>query len=259
MKVLIIEDEIPSRLNLQRALKAIANDLEVVGMLGSVSEAVEWFGAHPEGADLIFMDVQLSDGLGFDIFKATQVSGQVIITTAYDNYALDAFKIHSVDYLLKPIEREALRSAVDHCRALSQPSQVSQPAIDYAKLAELFTQPTKPRYKDRFLVKVGDKIIPIDTDNINLFYAESKTTYLTTAEGREYVIDDSLDTIEGKIDGTKFYRIGRSHIVSLKAIQVVTKHFGSRLKVQLKAPQRDDLFVSRARANDFLEWLNGGE
>lgn len=256
MRVLIIEDEIPSRLNLQRALLTIANDLEIVGMLGSVSDSVEWFNAHPEGADLIFMDVQLSDGLGFDIFKATKVKGQVVITTAYDNYALEAFKIHSVDYLLKPIEPEALRDAVDHCRSLTKPSVG---AIDYTKLAELFSQPQKPRYKDRFLVKVGDKIIPIGTDNITLFYAENKTTYLTTSEGRDYIIDDSLDTIEGKIDGTKFFRIGRSQIIALNAIQVVSKHFGSRLKVQLKSSPREDLFVSRARANDFLEWLNGEE
>lgn len=256
MKVLIIEDEIPSRLNLQRALLSIAGDLEIVGMLGSVSEAVEWFDTHPEGADLIFMDVQLSDGLGFDIFKATAVKGQVVITTAYDNYALDAFKIHSVDYLLKPIEQGALRAAVDHCRSLTQPA--IEP-INYTKLAELFSQPQKPRYKDRFLVKVGDKIIPISADNITLFYADNKTTYLTTSEGRDYIIDDSLDTIEGKIDGSKFFRIGRSQIVALNAIQVVSKHFGSRLKVQLKSSGRDDLFVSRARSNDFLEWLNGGE
>ena len=122
MKVLIIEDEIPSRLNLQRALLSIAGDLEIVGMLGSVNEAVEWFAAHPEGADLIFMDVQLSDGLGFDIFKATAVKGQVVVTTAYDNYALDAFKIHSVDYLLKPLDTESLRNAVNHCRTLLSPS-----------------------------------------------------------------------------------------------------------------------------------------
>ena len=256
MRVLIIEDEIPSRLNLQRALMSIANDLEIVGMLGSVSDSVEWFDAHPEGADLIFMDVQLSDGLGFDIFKAAKVKGQVVITTAYDNYALEAFKIHSVDYLLKPIEPEALRDAVDHCRLLTKPSVG---AIDYTKLAELFSQPQKPRYKDRFLVKVGDKIIPIGTDNITLFYAENKTTYLTTSEGRDYIIDDSLDTIEGKIDGAKFFRIGRSQIIALNAIQVVSKHFGSRLKVQLKSSVREDLFVSRARANDFLEWLNGEE
>ena len=113
--------------------------------------------------------------------------------------------------------------------------------------------------KASYEVKVGDKIIPISADNITLFYADNKTTYLTTSEGRDYIIDDSLDTIEGKIDGSKFFRIGRSQIVALNAIQVVSKHFGSRFKVQLKSSGRDDLFVSRARSNDFLEWLNGGE
>lgn len=253
MNVLIIEDEIPSRLNLQRAIGTIAPDLTIVGSIGSVAEAVEWFNSHPEGADLIFMDVQLSDGLGFDIFKKVAVKGHVVVTTAYDNYALDAFKIHSIDYLLKPLDKEALAGAIDHCRILSQSSNTAP--IDYNALAELFSPKTP--YKDRFLVKVGDKIILVKVENIVLFYSENKTTYLVTNENREYIIDDSLDAIEGKLDPKHFFRIGRSYIVALEQIQVVTKHFGSRLKVQLRSSRRDDLFVSRARATEFLEWLNG--
>lgn len=253
MNVLIIEDEIPSRLNLQRAIGTIAPDLNIVGSIGSVAEAVEWFNSHPEGADLIFMDVQLSDGLGFDIFKKVAVKGHVVVTTAYDNYALDAFKIHSIDYLLKPLDKEALAGAIDHCRTLSQSSNTAP--IDYNALAELFSPKTP--YKDRFLVKVGDKIILVKVENIVLFYSENKTTYLVTNENREYIIDDSLDAIEGKLDPKHFFRIGRSYIVALEQIQVVTKHFGSRLKVQLRSSRRDDLFVSRARATEFLEWLNG--
>ena len=255
MRVLIIEDEIPSRLNLQRALGVVADDLDIVGHLGSVAETIEWFEAHPEGADLIFMDVQLSDGLCFDIFKSTNVVGKVVITTAYDNYALDAFRIHSIDYLLKPIENSALEAAVNHCRSLTQPTH----NIDYSKLAELFAPHQRPQYKDRFLVKVGDRIIPIEVNNIVLFYSENKTTYLTTDEGREYVIDDSLDMVESKVDGAKFFRIGRSHIVALKHIKHVSRHFNSRYKLHLKNNTRDDLFVSRARANDFMEWLNGSK
>ncbi len=254
MRVLIIEDEIPSRLNLQRALANIATDLHIVGSIGSVKEAVEWFGAHPEGADLVFMDVQLSDGLCFDIFKSVKVAGHVVITTAYDHYALDAFKIHSVDYLLKPLDTESLRNAVNHCRTLLSPSS-PQAAIDYSQLAELLTP--KTGYKDRFLVKVGDKIILVKVENIAFFYSESKTTYLVTDENREYIVDESLDAIEAKLDPKHFFRIGRSSIVSLEQIQVVTKHFSSRLKVQLRNSRRDDLFVSRARTGEFLEWLNG--
>ncbi len=254
MRVVIIEDEIPSRLNLQRALREIIPNLEIIGNLGSVAESIEWFCTHPEGADLIFMDVQLSDGLCFDIFKSVSVSGKVVITTAYDSYALDAFKIHSVDYLLKPIDREALRNTVNHC--LSLLSTPSQESIDYARLAELFA-PTRSEWKDRFLVKVGDKIILIRVENIAFFYSENKTTFLVTDEGREYIVDESLDAIECKLNPNEFFRIGRSCIVSLAQIQVVTKHFGSRLKVQLRSSKRDDLFVSRARTGEFLEWLNG--
>lgn len=255
MKVVIIEDEIPSRLNLRRALASIADDLDFVALLGSVAEAVDWFKANPDKADLVFMDVQLSDGLCFDIFKSVNVGGNIIITTAYDHYALDAFKIHSIDYLLKPIEVDALCSAVEHCRSLAKPKQ----NLNYATLADILAVQQKNHYKDRFLVKIGDKIIPIDVDSITLFFAESKTTYLATDEGREYIIDESLDSVESKIDGTKFFRIGRSHIVALKYINVVTKHFSSRLKVQLKHTRRDDLFVSRSRANEFLNWLNGNK
>ena len=254
MRVVIIEDEVPSRLNLQRAITTIAPDLDVVALMGSVAEAVEWFGANPNGADIIFLDVQLSDGLGFDIFKSVEISGKVIITTAYDNYALDAFKIHSVDYLLKPVDREALRSAIDHCRTLTQKS--GEVPVDYHKLAELFA-PKTAQYKDRFLVKVGDKIILVRVENIAFFYSENKTTFLVTDENREYIVDDSLDAIEAKLNPEHFFRIGRSFIVSLSHIQVVTKHFGSRLKVQLRTSRRDDLFVSRARTAEFLEWLNG--
>lgn len=255
MRVLIIEDEIPSQLNLKRALTKIAPDLTIVECIGSVADAVEWFENNPSGADLVFMDVQLSDGLCFDIFKQTTVCGKVVITTAYDSYALDAFKIHSVDYLLKPLDEEALRCAVEHCRSLGVATL--QPTIDYSKLAELFTPTPKNQYKDRFVVKIGDKIVPIKTENIAFFYSESKTSHIVTDEGREYVIDDSLDTVENKINPELFFRIGRSFIVSLSAIHLVTKHFGSRLKVQLKGNKRDDLFVSRSRTNEFLEWLGG--
>ena len=254
MRILIIEDEIPSQMNLKRALTTLAPDLSVVGCLGSVAEAVGWFGANPKGADLVFMDVQLSDGLCFDIFKQTEVCGRVVITTASDNYALDAFKVHSVDYLLKPRDNEALRQAVEHCRTLNQPTE----SVDYAKLAELFTAPQKPQYKDRFVVKMGDKILLIRIEDIAFFYSENKTSHIVTNEGREYVIDDSLDAVESKLNPEQFFRIGRSFIVSLGAIHVVSKHFGSRLKVSLKGCKRDDLFVSRARANEFLEWLGGG-
>ena len=255
MRVLIIEDEIPSRLNLQRALATIAPDLNIVGSIGSIAEAVEWFDTHTEGADLIFMDVQLSDGLCFEIFKRTNVVGKVVITTAYDNYALDAFKIHSVDYLLKPIDREALAGAVAHCRTLPSPASIKE-QMDYQKLAALFA-PKANTWKDRYLVKVGDKIILVKVENIALFYSENKTTFLVTDENREYIVDDSLDAIEGKLNPDHFFRIGRSYIVALSQIQVVSKHFGSRLKVQLRSSNRDDLFVSRARTGEFLDWLNG--
>ncbi len=253
MNVLIIEDEIPSQLNLQRALSALYADIRVVGSLGSVAEAVDWIKANPSGADLIFMDVQLSDGLCFDIFKQCAIDAKVVITTAYDSYALDAFKVQSVDYLLKPIETEALRRAVDHCRSLNAASQ----QIDYAKLAEAFAAPRKAPAKDRFLIKIGDKIIVVRVENISYFFSEDKTSYLVVDPQHKYIIDESLDAIESKLDKKSFFRICRSCIVSVHSIVSVSKHFSSRLKVKIKDEKRDDLFVSRARTAEFLEWLNG--
>lgn len=254
MRVLIIEDEIPSQLNLKRALSKIAPDLNIVGCIGSVAKAVAWFEANPNGADLVFMDVQLSDGLCFDIFKQTKVCGKIVITTAYDSYALDAFKVHSVDYLLKPLDSDELRCAVEHCRSLGVGPNT---AFDYSRLAEMFPPAPRLQYKDRFVVKMGDKIVLIKTNDISFFYSENKTSHIVTTEGREYVIDDSLDMVENKINPEEFFRIGRSFIVALGSIQLVSKHFGSRLKVQLKGNKRDDLFVSRSRTNEFLDWLGG--
>lgn len=253
MRVVIIEDEIPSQRNLRRALATIADDLTVVKCLESVAESVAWFNQNPSGADLVFMDVQLADGLCFEIFQQCKVPGKVVITTAYDAYALDAFKIHSIDYLLKPIDMESLRGAVNHCRTLSSHGHT----LDYAVLAELLDSHHKPQYKERFLVKVGDKILVVGIDSISLFYSENKTTYLVTDQQREYILDESLDAIEAKLNPQKFFRIGRSCIVALDYIQVVTKHFGSRLKVQLKQCSKEDLFVSRARTAEFLDWMSG--
>lgn len=252
INVLIIEDEIPSQLNLKRSLAALYTDVRIVGSLDSVRGAVKWITENPDAADIIFMDVQLSDGICFEIFKQCTPKAKVVITTAYDNYALEAFRVQTIDYLLKPIEKEALHRAVEHCRSLTTAS-----AVDYAKLAEMFSsQSQRPQYKDRFIVKIGDKILIVKTEEIGYFVSEDKTTYLVTDKNRRYIMDESLDTIEEKLDPNKFFRICRSHIVSIHSIRQVTKHFGSRLKIQLSADE-GDLFVSRARVPAFLEWLGG--
>ena len=255
MKVLIIEDEIPSRLNLQRALLSIAGDLEIVGMLGSVSEAVEWFDTHPEGADLIFMDVQLSDGLGFDIFKATEVKGQVVITTAYDNYAINAFKVNSRDYLLKPIGDEDMKRAWERCRE----SIESRASANIETLLDMVSRANGARgkeYKKRFIVKTGEKIIIIPVEDIAYCFSEDKSTYAVNRNGTRRLLDYSLDMVQEMLDPKLFFRISRSYIVSINAIENISKHLGTRLKMQLNPPTAEEVVVSRSRTSDFLEWLD---
>ena len=255
MRVLIIEDEIPSRLNLQRALANIATDLHIVGSIGSVKEAVEWFGAHPEGADLVFMDVQLSDGLCFDIFKSVKVAGHVVITTAYDHYALDAFKIHSVDYLLKPIVEEELVRAWGRCIERLE----SRTSPDIERLMEMVSSAGATigkEYKKRFTVKAGEKIVIIPVDEIAYCYSEDKSTYAVNKNGNRRLLDYSLDMMQDMLNPHHFFRISRSYIVSINAIENISKHLGTRLKLQLNPHTDDEVVVSRSRTSDFMKWLD---
>ena len=255
MRILIIEDEIPSRLNLQRALAAIAPDLEVVGAIGSVGEAIEWFNTHPEGVDLIFMDVQLSDGLCFDIFKSVSVKGRIIITTAYDNYAVNAFKRDTRDYLLKPIDEEELRRAWERCRERIEAKNA--PNIEHLLDMVLKAKSPKGRdFKKRFIVKAGDKIVIIPVEDIAYCYSEDKSTYAVNRNGTHRLLDYSLDTVQEMLDPSLFFRISRSCIVSITAIDSISKHLGTRLKLQLIPRSEEDVIVSRSRTSDFLEWLD---
>ena len=248
MRVVIIEDEIPSRLNLQRALANIIPDLDIVGSMGSVAEATEWFGSHPQGADLVFMDVQLSDGLCFDIFKNTTVCGKVVITTAYDHYALDAFKIHSVDYLLKPIEPAALKRAIARCR-------MSGGTIDVEALAKAMGMSGKKTYKERYIVRLNDRIVPLQTINIAYIYSEDKNNYMVTFDGQKYIIDSSLDIISEELDPDYFFRISRGCIVSMKSIGTIIKQMGGRLRIMATPEPSFEMTVSRSRVDDFMTWL----
>jgi DNA-binding LytR/AlgR family response regulator len=254
MKAFLIEDETMAREQLARTLRENFPDIEIAGTAASVREAVAWL--RTGRPDIIFMDVELSDGQCFEIFKKTEVHGHVVMTTAYDNYAIKAFEAGSIDYLLKPIELPALRRAVERCR------QSGMPAMDVDQLIRTLsarTQTAEP-WKERWLVHFNDRIVPVKTADIACFYSESKDNHVVTRDGATYVVDNSLDTIITELDPAQFFRISRSCIVAKESVESITKLFGGRLLVSLPdhAKRRGDgpdLTVSRARVDDFLAWL----
>lgn len=253
MKAFLIEDETMAREQLARTLIEHFPDIEVVGTAASVQEAVAWL--RTGRPDIVFMDVELSDGQCFEIFKKIEVHGHVIMTTAYDNYAIKAFEAGSIDYLLKPIELSALTRAVDRCR------QSNATSLDVDKLIRALSSKPEPEpWKERWLVHFNDRIVPVKTTEIACFYSESKDNHVVTHDGSTYVVDISLDTIVTELDPALFFRISRSCIIAKESVESVTKLFGGRLLIHLpdRYKQRGDgpdLTVSRARVDDFLTWL----
>lgn len=252
MKALIVEDERMAQAQLVRLLNAHFPDIEVVQATDSVRSTVEYLSADPP-LDLIFMDVELSDGECFEIFRQVAVHAQVIMTTAYDSYALKAFEAGSIDYLLKPIGEDALRRAVGRCRQRLQSAPAA--GIDVEKLLAAVTGTARKQYRERFVVYVGDRIIPVRTENIAGFFSEEKANYLFTESGERYLVESTLDALEGELDPERFFRISRGAIVARSAVRSVSRHFSGRLKLELQPAPPFEPTVSRARVDDFLKWL----
>lgn len=249
MRVLIVEDEIMAQNSLIRVLSQNFPDLDVVGTTTSVKGAVSWLKDPENSADIIFMDVELSDGVCFEIFRQVEVKSKVIMTTAYDSYALKAFEAGSIDYLLKPIEITDLKRAVARCR-------MSGGNFDYEALAKaLGMGAAKKDYKEKYIVRFNDRIVPLQTSNIAFVYSEEKNNYLTTFDGERYIIDSSLDVISDELNPSLFFRISRGCIVNTKAIQSIIKQAGGRLLIKSNPPASFEMTVSRSRVDDFLEWL----
>ena len=251
--VLIVEDEIPAQTNLRRIIEKHFDDLRIVGVQSSVVGTVAWLRATAERPDIIFMDVQLSDGMCFDIFAQTEVPGKVVIVTAYDDYAIRAFRVNSVDYLLKPVEPEELQAAVERCR---KALELAQPApTPDAELLRSLLAGSGREYRKRFVVRLGDKISVVNTGQIAYFYAEEKYTYLVATDGRRSILDMSLDAASEQLDPRLFFRLSRHCTASIGAIAGITKHLSNRLKVTLEPKPDFEVFVSRSRTADFLDWL----
>ena len=250
IKVIIIEDEKPAARRLQRMLAKL--NIETQTMLHSVSEAITWFqeNSHP---DLIFLDIQLSDGLSFEIFEQVKTESAIIFTTAYDEYALKAFKMNSIDYLLKPIDEEELEAAVSKFRNTQQNNN----SIDVSELRSLLSQSGSERsYKTRFTAQVGQHLKLVEVSDIACFYSENKATYIHCFSGRNYPIEIPLEQLEAEVDPEKFYRINRKCILNINAITDIVSYTNSRLEIKLDNFNEFQLIVSRERVKDFKTWLN---
>ena len=247
MKVLIVEDEIMAQKSLTRTLTQNFPDLDIVGMTGSVKDTVEWL--ENNQTDLIFMDVELSDGVCFEIFRQTDVKAKVIMTTAYDSYALKAFEAGSIDYLLKPIDVTDLQRAVGRCRTRENNINIE------ALMKVLSTQAPQKEYKERYIIKINDRIVPLNVSDIAYIYSEDKNNYLVTTEGQKYIIDSSLDVMNEELDPKTFFRISRSCIISMQSIQSIVKQPGGRLRINAYPAPPYEMTVSRSRVDDFFLWL----
>lgn len=250
MRTIIIEDEKPAARLLQRKLGKL--DVKTDVMLHSVEESLDWFSknAHP---DLIFLDIQLSDGLSFEIFEKIDIKSAVIFTTAYDEYALKAFKLNSIDYLLKPIDEDDLEIAINKFKARAPKQENLQ--FDFEQIKRMLSNPFERNFKKRFTVKIGQHLKVIATDEIECIFSENKGTYIHTHDNRNYLIESTLEVLEQELDPTEFFRVSRKFIIPMKAIKEIVLYSNSRLKVVLPTYKADEVIVSREKVTDFRNWL----
>lgn len=251
MNVLIIEDEEPASARLAKMLTDIANDAQVVGVIESVKAGLAWFENHPS-PDLILADIQLADGISMELLSAAQIDCPVIFTTAFDEYAISAFKHNSIDYLLKPIRKEELGNSLEKFRKLSK----SSTSVDYTGLLQII-QNKQEQYQKRMLIRYRDQLIMVNVEEIAYFYVEHKITYITTRNNDQYQVDYTMDECENLLDPAVFFRINRQCIVHITAIKKMVAYSKSRVGLSLHPDCPFETIVSTERSGPFKVWLLG--
>ena len=253
MKVLIIEDEIPAAEKLERYLKRYDPEVEILDKLNSIKSSVHWLKAHQHEADLILLDIQLIDGKSFAIFEQVEVTIPIIFTTAFDDYAIKAFEVNSIAYLLKPITFDDLTIALDKYKKLEKKG--NKELVHMSDVLKSLTN-TKA-YKSRFMVKIGEHIRSVTTDQIALFYADGRNAYIVNFDQRNLIIDYKLEELEDLLDPVLFFRANRTFIVSINAIKDVLVYSNSRLKIITELKLDKEIIVSREKVGAFKQWFDG--
>jgi len=249
MTVLILEDERLAAEKIARMLREAEPQADIVAQLASVVDAVAWLQSHTH-PDLILADIQLLDGLSFDIFRQVNVDKPVIFTTAYDQYAIQAFEVNSIGYLLKPVKPESLRASLQKWQSLTRAS-----ASDYSEVLH-YLRTAQREYKSRFMVRLGQKIVAITVDTIAYFFSEQKLTYIVTTDNRRFPIDQPLDELIDLLDPRIFFRINRQYIITFTAIAEIHPYFKGRVKLNLNPAAAEDVVISAERTPEFKRWID---
>jgi len=253
MKILIIEDEELAVKKLHKMLVSIDKDIEVIANLDCIESSVEWL-ENNEAPDLIMMDIELLDGQSFEIFNRVKVKSPVIFTTSYDEYALKAFKVNSVDYLLKPIQKEDLTAALDKYKKMFV--SAAPPSINMDMLVKELQQKLQPKeFRKRFLVKNVQKLVSVETEEIAYFYSDGRLNFFKTYDNKKYVVDYTMDDMEDMLDPDRYFRISRSFYVSIDSVDQINDYFGNRLILTLKPAVDKEALVSREKVTEFKKWL----
>lgn len=254
MKILIVEDEELAVKKLQKTLLSIDRMVEVVGVTDSIQSTVEYLNTNPS-PDLILMDIELADGQSFEIFNMVNVKGPVIFITSYDEYALKAFKVNSVDYLLKPVQKEELEAALNKYKLLRGAENTSGNADLNSLIKELQNKLQPKEYRKRFLVKQAQKLVSVEVDDIAYFYSDGRLNFFKTTDNRKFVVDYTMDELSEMLDPDKYFRISRSFYVSIDCIEQIHDYFGNRLLLHLKPAVDKEALVSREKVMDFKKWM----
>ena len=251
MKVLIIEDELPAARRIEQLIRQQRSQVEVLAVIDSITEAVKWFAQNP-APELILMDIHLADGLSFDIFQSIQIQSMVIFTTAYDQYAIRAFKVNSIDYLLKPIDALELKSALDKYDQMRGQAT----SFDYSMLNGMLDSLKNRNYRERFLVKFGNAFTYIQAQEMRFCYAEDSLVFTRLADGKKYSLDYTLEQLEQLLNPTNFFRINRKILLHIEAVDKIHPYFNNRLKLELQPSPGFEIVVSRERVQDFKNWID---
>lgn len=257
MNIFIVEDEDLAVKKLKKTLQSVDDSIAVVGEADSIRSSVDWLENNPS-PDLILMDIELADGQSFEIFNHTQVKSPVIFITSYDEYALKAFKVNSIDYLLKPVQKEDLEAALGKFKQMKKlyKEEPATKEINLDLIVKELQQKLQTReYRKRFLVKLGQKLVSVEVDNIAYFFSDGRLNFFKTFDNKKYVVDYTMDELADMLDPDKYYRISRSFFISVGSVDQIHDYFGNRLLLHLKPETEKEAIVSREKVSEFKNWL----